>query len=86
VARKRFRSRGRVGDVFEKRFDDHIESIGPIVAAMMEDNVRVVEYSTDQECGPESIFQLLNGISGWSEGVGNEESILGTVRRPKRIG
>jgi hypothetical protein len=48
VARKRFTSRGRAADVFEKRFDDYIESIEPIVAAMEKDNVRVVEYSTDQ--------------------------------------
>jgi UMP-CMP kinase len=69
VARERFTSRGRAGDVFEKRFDFFVEAIGPILAAMRSDNVRVVEYTSGQECDPNTICKLLGSIPAWIEDV-----------------
>jgi UMP-CMP kinase len=74
VARERYFQRKRAGDVFEKRFDDHMESIRPIVAAMRDDNVRVV--ITDGNCNPNTILKLLNGVPKWAMEFGRDYGLL----------
>jgi adenylate kinase family enzyme len=81
VARERFTSQGRAGGVFEKRFDEHVGSIGPIVAAMKDDNVRVVEYTTDQNCDPNTIFKLLDIVPGWAERFGKDKNVQDSAKR-----
>ncbi|KAG9185231.1 UMP-CMP kinase [Alternaria panax] len=67
TARQRFLSRGRAGDVFEKRFDDHEDSIGKIVAAMKQDEVNVVEIDAGPDSGWEDVLSFLHCIPGLHE-------------------
>ncbi|KAL1792737.1 hypothetical protein ACET3X_009244 [Alternaria dauci] len=62
VARQRFLSRGRAGDVFEKRFDDHEKSIDEIVAAMKHDRVNVVEIDPGVDNDWEDVLSFLHII------------------------
>jgi UMP-CMP kinase len=54
VLRERFARRGRAGDEFDKRFDEHDEKIGPIVEAMRQDRMNVFELSANGKL--ESLF------------------------------
>jgi adenylate kinase family enzyme len=47
VLRERFEKRKRTGDEFDKRFDEHEEKIGPIVEAMKQDGMEVIELSAN---------------------------------------
>jgi UMP-CMP kinase len=53
VLGKRFEKRGRAGDEFDKRFDEHNEKIGPIVETMKQDGMNVFELLANGE--PESL-------------------------------
>ncbi|RMZ74211.1 uridylate kinase [Pyrenophora seminiperda CCB06] len=70
LARQRFMSRGRAGDEFERRFDEHMENIGPIVAAMKNDGVNVIEYKSAPDYDAGAILKFFSGIPGWTERVG----------------
>jgi UMP-CMP kinase len=72
VAKERFVSRGRAGDVFDKRFDSHEESIGDIVAAMKQDGVNVMECQTGLGFHPEDIVEVVKMIPGLAEGGGHQ--------------
>jgi adenylate kinase family enzyme len=69
VAKERFLSRGRAGDVFEKRFDSHEDSISGIVAAMKQDKLNVVECQTGLGFDPEDIVNFVAKIPGLAEGA-----------------
>jgi len=77
LAQQRFVNRGRAGDVFEKRFDEYMETIGPIVAAMKGDGVNVIEYKTAPGYDAETIPEVFNGLPGWTERVGKLERTTG---------
>jgi UMP-CMP kinase len=72
VAKARFVSRGRAGDVFDKRFDSHEESVGDIVAAMKQDGVNVMECQTGLGFSPEDIVEVVKMIPGLAEGGGHQ--------------
>jgi adenylate kinase family enzyme len=72
VARQRFLSRGRTGDVFEKRFDDHEDSIGNIVAAMKQDKVNVVEIHPGPDRDWKDVLNFLDCIPGLCDEAGRE--------------
>lgn len=63
VAKERFVSRGRAGDVLEQRFDSHEYSIGDIVAAMKQDGMNVIECETGLGFDPEEIVGVFKSIS-----------------------
>jgi UMP-CMP kinase len=67
VARQRFLSRGRAGDVLDKRFDDHENSIDNIVAAMKQDGVNVVEIHPGPDRDWEDVLSFLHCIPGLHE-------------------
>ena len=67
VARQRFLSRGRAGNVFDKRFDDHENSIDNIVAAMKQDGVNVVEIHPGPDRDWEDVLSFLHCIPGLHE-------------------
>lgn len=72
VARQRFLSRGRAGDVFDKRFVEHEDSIGNIVAAMKRDEVNVVEIHPGLGRDWEDVLKFLHCIPGLFEGTRRE--------------
>jgi adenylate kinase family enzyme len=49
VLRERFDKRRRAGDEFDRRLDEHEEKIRPIVEAMRQDGLEVIELSTGEE-------------------------------------
>jgi UMP-CMP kinase len=57
VLRERFEKRGRAGDEFDKRFDEHNENIGPIVETMRQGGMIIFELSVNGQ--PESLFNHL---------------------------
>lgn len=63
VAKERFVNRARAGDVFEKRYDSHEDSIGDIVAAMKQDGMNVIECETGLGFDPEEIVGVFESIS-----------------------
>lgn len=69
LAQQMFVSRGRAGDVFEKRFGNHMETIGLIVAAMEADDVNVIEYKTAPGYDADTILKIFSGPPGWTERV-----------------
>lgn len=64
VALQRFVSRGRPGDVFERRFDEHAKLVPEIVEAMREDGVSVVVVGKEQNGGVEAVVDKLGGFLG----------------------
>jgi UMP-CMP kinase len=61
VTWERFEKRGRAGDEFDKRFDDHEENIGPIVEAMRQDGLMVVEISVNHSTTVEQMISVFHG-------------------------
>jgi UMP-CMP kinase len=57
VIRQRFEKRGRKGDEFDKRFNEHQEKIGQIVEAMRQDGLTVVELSANE--GKDTLIECL---------------------------
>jgi hypothetical protein len=43
--------------------------------------VRVVEYTTDQNCDPNTIFKLLDIVPGWAERFGKDKNIQDSAKR-----
>ncbi|KAI4666604.1 uncharacterized protein J4E79_002643 [Alternaria viburni] len=68
VARERFVSRGRAGDVFDKRYDSHKDSISEIIAAMKQDEMNVIECETGLGFDPQDIVGIVESISRLVEG------------------
>jgi len=68
VARERFVSRGRAGDVFDKRYDSHEDSICEVIAAMEQDGMNVIECETGLGFDPQDIVRIVESISRLVEG------------------
>ncbi|KAF1945166.1 hypothetical protein EJ02DRAFT_431772 [Clathrospora elynae] len=64
VAHDRLVSRERAMDVFEKRFDEHVEKIGPTLAAMRNDGITIVGAGND-ELEAEAIIQQPEENEAW---------------------
>ncbi|KAH6618775.1 hypothetical protein C7974DRAFT_427026 [Boeremia exigua] len=74
VARERFVRRGRAGDVFERRFDEHVELVEGVVQAMGRDGVKVWRVRGGEEL--QAVVQRLGAFLG--EEVGAEGGLEGT--------
>lgn len=69
VTRERFEKRGRAGDEFRKRFDEHEEKIGEIVKTMRRDGVRVIEVDVRRGEETEGLVHRIEKMVGWKEAV-----------------
>lgn len=62
VALKRFVKRGRKGDVFERRFEEHERLVPEIVEVMRKDGVTIV--NVDKEEDVQAVVERLGGYLG----------------------
>ncbi|KAI4926435.1 hypothetical protein J4E85_006728 [Alternaria conjuncta] len=61
-------ARERAGDVFDKRYDSHEDSVGDIIAAMKQDGMNVIECETGLGFDPQDIVGIVESISHLVEG------------------
>jgi UMP-CMP kinase len=73
---ERFEKRGRAGDSFDKRFDQHEEQIGPIVEAMRQDGLTMIEISADHEKTAE-LVESFEEMPAWGRAVGQVRAVTG---------
>lgn len=62
VALKRFTERGRPGDVFEKRFNEHANNIGEVVEVMRKDGMTVCAVSKEENDDVQITVKKLSGL------------------------
>jgi UMP-CMP kinase len=79
-----FEKRGRAGDEFDKRFDEHEKSIDPIMEAMKSDGLTVIELSVNHGRSAEELIDDFERMPQWisaleekSASAAEEESSLG---------
>jgi adenylate kinase family enzyme len=82
LTQERFEKRGRVGDSFDKRFDQHEEQIGPIVDAMRQDGLTVIEISADHERTAEELVDSFEEMPAWGRAVGQVPAFTGDDSGP----
>ncbi|KAH7126962.1 hypothetical protein B0J11DRAFT_614297 [Dendryphion nanum] len=70
MANQRFVDRGRQGDVFEKRFNQYMGTIGEIVGAMKRDGMTVMELSTGDGLNAHDTVHELERLPPWMENIG----------------
>ena len=63
VALKRFVERGRNGDVFERRFEEHERLVLEIVEVMRKDGVTIVNVDKEEE-DVQAVVERLGGYLG----------------------
>lgn len=63
VALKRFVKRGRKGDVFERRFEEHERLVPEIVEVMRKDGVTIVNVDKEEE-DVQAVVERLGGYLG----------------------
>lgn len=63
VALKRFVERGRNGDVFERRFEEHERLVPEIVEVMRKDGVTIVNVDKEEE-DVQAVVERLGGYLG----------------------
>lgn len=68
LTRERFEKRGRVGDEFDTRFDEHERKIDPISEAMRKDGLTVIELSVNHSKSVEELVEMLEQMSFTHEG------------------
>ncbi|KAF9698636.1 hypothetical protein EKO04_003774 [Ascochyta lentis] len=64
TARDRFTRRGRAGDVFERRFDEHMRLIAGIVEAMRKDDMTIFNVRKEENADVEATVDRLAGFLG----------------------
>jgi UMP-CMP kinase len=79
---KRFEKRGRAGDSFDKRFDQHEEQIGPIVEAMRQDGLTMIEISANHEKTAEDLVESFEEMPAWGKAVGQVRAVTGDESGP----
>jgi UMP-CMP kinase len=72
VTRARFEKRGRFGDEFDKRFDEHVEKINPIIEAMRSDGLTVIELSVNLGKSADELVEIFEQMPAWIKAVGAE--------------
>ncbi|KAI8934639.1 hypothetical protein NX059_008332 [Plenodomus lindquistii] len=70
IARARFVARGRAEDVFDKRYEDHEETIGDVVKAMRGDGVVAFELQSSESASVEDMLKRLQEKEEWLDIVG----------------
>ena len=63
VALKRFVERGRNGDVFERRFEEHERLVPEIVEVMRKDGVTIVNVDKEEE-DVQAVVERIGGYLG----------------------
>lgn len=69
IALERFVSRGRAGDVFERRFDEHVATIGDIEETMRHDGVTVQNVLCEGGMDAVTIVEQLASDEAWVRAV-----------------
>ncbi|KAL5118165.1 Diphthamide biosynthesis protein 1 [Pleosporales sp. CAS-2024a] len=70
TTKKRFEQRGRAGDEFDNRFDEHERSIDTIIDGMKGDGMTVIEISSAGHGGSaEDMMGHLEGMPAWGKVV-----------------
>jgi UMP-CMP kinase len=75
IAKERFEKRGRVGDEFDKRFDEHEKSIDPIIEAMRSDGMTVIELYDNHGRSAEELIDNSEAMPAWVRTVWEDCSV-----------
>jgi UMP-CMP kinase len=59
TARARSKNRGRPGDTFDKRFEEHGRNVGAVQIAMQRDGVRIIEVVTSRELQASEVLEIV---------------------------
>lgn len=65
TTKERFEKRGRAGDEFDKRLDEHEKSIDPIIEAMKSDGLKVIELSVNHGRSAEELIDDFEQMPAW---------------------
>jgi hypothetical protein len=77
TTKERFEKRGRAGDEFDRRFDEHEKSIDPIIEAMKSDGLTVIELSVNHGRSAEELIDDFEKMPAWVSAL--EEKSLPAV-------
>ncbi|KAH4054290.1 hypothetical protein HBH49_078240 [Parastagonospora nodorum] len=65
TTKERFEKRGRAGDEFDKRFDEHEKSIDPIIEVMKSDGLTMIELSVNHGRSAEELIDDFEQMPAW---------------------
>jgi UMP-CMP kinase len=77
LSRERFEKRGRAGDSFDKRFDQHEEGVGLIVEGMRQDGLTVIEISVNHGKTAEELVDSFEEMPVWGRAIGRVSALTG---------